>query len=195
MNLVTRAYELKQRAERQQQTRQRIIEAAIELHQTLGPARTTVTHIADRAGVSRLTVYRHFPDELALGMACSGLYWELHPLPDPEAWLSSPTLAGRLRAALNQTYAYHRQTAPMMSHALADSADTPIMQPYHEHWRHAAAVVARAGPRGDPENLLLRAAVGHALAFGTWRSLTHDQELTDQEAIELMLRLVPEPGS
>ena len=195
MNLVSRAYELKQRAERQEQTRQRIIEAAIELHQNLGPARTTVTDIADRAGVSRLTVYRHFPDELALGMACSGLYWELHPLPDPEAWRSSPTLAGRLRAALNQTYAYHRQTEPMMRHALADSADTPIMQPYHEHWRHAAAVVAQAGPLGDPENLMLRAAVGHALAFGTWQSLTHGQELTDQEAIELMLRLVPDAES
>jgi AcrR family transcriptional regulator len=191
MNHVTRAYELKQRAERQEQTRQRIIEAAIELHQTLGPARTTVTDIADRAGVSRLTVYRHFPDELALGMACSGLYWELHPLPDPEAWRSFPTLAGRLRAALEETYAYHRQTEPMMSHALADSADTPIMQPYHEHWRHAAAVVAKAGPHGDPGDPMLRAAVGHALAFGTWRSLTRDQELTDREAIELMLRLVP----
>ena len=112
MNFVTRAYELKQRAERQEQTRQRIIEAAIELHQTLGPARTTVTGIADRAGVSRLTVYRYFPDELALGMACSSLYWELHPLPDPEAWQSSPILAGRLRAALKETYAYHRQTEP-----------------------------------------------------------------------------------
>jgi AcrR family transcriptional regulator len=141
--------------------------------------------------VSRLTVYRHFPDELALGMACSSLYWELHPLPDPGAWRSSPTLAGRLRAALEETYAYHRQTEPMMSHALADSADTPIMQPYHEHWRHAAAVVAKSGPHGDPEDPMLWAAVGHALAFGTWQSLTRDQELTDSEAIELMLRLVP----
>lgn len=191
MNFVTRAYEQKQRAERQEQTRHRIIEAAIELHQTLGPARTTVTDIADRAGVSRLTVYRHFPDELALGMACSGLYWELHPLPDPAAWRSFPDLTGRLRAALEETYAYHRQTEPMMSHALADSAGTPIMRPYHEHWRNAAAVVAGAGPDGDPGDLMLRAAVGHALAFGTWQSLTRDQELTDQEAIELMLRLVP----
>jgi AcrR family transcriptional regulator len=188
---VTRAYELKQRAERQEQTRQRIIGAAIELHQTLGPARTTVTDIADRAGVSRLTVYRHFPDELALGMACSGLYWELHPLPDPEDWRSFPTLASRLRTALAETYAYHRETAPMMSHALADSADSPIMQPYHEHWRHAAIVVAEGGRSGGPEDPMLRAAVGHALAFGTWQSLTRDQELTDQEAIELMLRLVP----
>ena len=188
---MTRAYELKQRAERQEQTRRRIIEAAIELHQTLGPAHTTVTDIAERAGVSRLTVYRHFPDELALGMACSGLYWELHPLPDPQAWRSSPTLAGRLRAALEETYAYHRATEPMMSHALADSVDSPIMQPYREHWQRAATVVAKAGRRGDPADPVLQAAVGHALAFSTWQSLTRDQGLTDQEAIELMLRLVP----
>ena len=78
-----------------------------------------------------------------------------------------------------------------MSHALADSVDSPIMQPYREHWQRAATVVAKAGRRGDPADPVLQAAVGHALAFSTWQSLTRDQGLTDQEAIELMLRLVP----
>jgi len=188
---MARTYELKLRAERQERTRRRIIEAAIELHQTLGPARTTVTQIAARAGVGRETVYRHFPDELSLGMACSGRYWEHHPLPDAGQWEPVPTLAGRLRAALEVTYAYHRETEAMMSRALADSADTPIMRPYHEHWQRAARAIAGPGGDGVQERALLLAAIGHALAFGTWRSLVRDQGLSDRDAIELMLRLIP----
>ncbi len=80
---MARRYELKRRAERKEETRRRIVEAAVALHQSVGMARTTITEIAQRAGVGRLTVYRHFPDELALGLACSGRYWERNPLPDP----------------------------------------------------------------------------------------------------------------
>ena len=81
---MPRPYELKRRAERQEETRRRIVEAAIELHQTVGPAATTISEIADRAGVGRVTVYRHFPDELTLARACSGRYFERHPAPDPD---------------------------------------------------------------------------------------------------------------
>lgn len=192
---MARTYELKLRAERQEQTRQRIIEATIELHQTVGPARTTITEIASRAGVGRETVYRHFPDELSLGLACSGRYWERHPLPDPGSWSAEPTVVGRLRAALDATYAYHRETEAMMARALADSADTPIMRPYREHWERAAEVIAAAFHGDDQEHALLRAAIGHALAFGTWRSLTRDQKLSDAQAAELMLRLVAAGGT
>src|SRR6476620_7794449 len=69
---MTRRYELKRRAERQDETRQRIVDATIELHQTIGAAQTTVSEIAKRAGVGRVTVYRHFPDEETLFNACSG---------------------------------------------------------------------------------------------------------------------------
>ena len=84
--LMARPYQLKRRAERQEMTRRRIIEAAIELHQTIGPAATTVSEIAERAQVGRVTVYRHFPDELTLARACSGLYFTRHPAPDPDRW-------------------------------------------------------------------------------------------------------------
>jgi AcrR family transcriptional regulator len=84
---MTRSYRLKRRAERQDQTRQKIVEAAIALHQDKGLAATTMADVAERAGVGRVTVYRHFPDEAALVGACSGQYFERHPLPDPELWL------------------------------------------------------------------------------------------------------------
>ncbi len=88
--VVSRPYTLKRRAERQDETRRRIVDAAIELHQTIGPTATTISEIAQRAGVGRVTVYRHFPDEPTLARACSGQYFERHPAPDPEEWRSIP---------------------------------------------------------------------------------------------------------
>lgn len=189
MNSMGRSYRLQQRAERQGETRRRIVEAAVDLHGTVGPAQTTVTDIAARAGVGRQTVYRHFPDELTLVRACSGLYWERHPLPDLEPWRGIANPDARLRVALTESYAYHRQTENMMIRVFADVADHPVMQPYYDHWRRAADVVAAAwGARGN-RRLLLRAAVGHAIVFPTWRSLVREQGLTDRQAVELMLRL------
>jgi AcrR family transcriptional regulator len=192
---MARRYELKRRARRQKETRRRIVEAAMALHETVGLARTTVTQIAERAGVGRLTVYRHFPDELALGWACSGLYWERNPLPDPEPWRAVEEPTERLKVALRKSYAYHRRTEEMIGGALADAADSPIMAPYHEHWRRAADVVASAWRLRGQKRQLQRAAIGHALVFPTWRSLVRDQGLTDKQAVELMLRLTRECGA
>src|SRR3954453_20643532 len=97
---VTRKYELKQRAERQQETRRRIVDAAIELHRTKGPARTTLSDIARLAGVQRHTLYRHFPDERAISLACSGPHFETHPPPDPGEWRAIEDPGERLRHGL-----------------------------------------------------------------------------------------------
>src|SRR5213082_3810544 len=131
---MPRTYQLKRRAERQDQTRQRIIEATIELHQTIGPAATTVSEIAERAQVGRVTVYRHFPDEPTLARACSGQYFERHPLPDPEHWQAIPDPVERLRTGLRETYAYHRATEAMITRVLADASYHPVVVPYHAHW-------------------------------------------------------------
>lgn len=187
---VARPYRQKRRAQSRKETRQRIVEATVALHETLGIARTSVTRIAERAGVGRLTVYRHFPDELALTRACSGLYFERNPLPDPGPWKAVADPTRRLKKALRECYAYHRRTEEMIRRALADVADSPIMAPYHEHWRRAANVVASAWPLRGRRRKLLRAAIGHALVFPTWSSLTRDQGLTDEQAVELMSRLV-----
>src|SRR5260370_1313484 len=112
---MRRPYRLKRRAEAQRQTRHRIIEAAIELHQTIGPAATTVRDIAKRARVGRVTVYRHFDDELALARACSGQYFQRHPLPDADPWSATEDPTDRLRIGLRDTYAYHRATEKMMA--------------------------------------------------------------------------------
>ena len=116
---MSRRYELGRRAERQDETRGKIVEAAITLHGSIGIARTTVTQIAELAGVGRQTVYRHFPDELALGRACSGLYWERNPLPDTDSWSNVAEPDERARIALRESYAYHRSVEAMISSTYA----------------------------------------------------------------------------
>jgi AcrR family transcriptional regulator len=190
MIVMSRRYQLRQRAERQEETRNRIVEAAVSLHGTVGVSHTTISRIAELAGVGRQTVYRHFPDELTLVRACSGLYWERHPLPDPDPWRAIADPHDRFRAGLRESYAYHRLTESMLGPNYALMAGHEIMRPYHAHWRRAAEVIASAWKHRTKRRDLVRAAIGHAIVFPTWRSLVRDQGLTDPEAIELMARLV-----
>lgn len=186
---MTRSYKLKQRGEAQNRTRQKIVEAAIELHQTKGLSATTMRDIAERAEVGRVTVYRHFPDEMALVSACSGAYFQRHPLPDPEPWRSVEDATERTRRGLREAYAFHRSTEAMMTRVYDEARDLPVMAPYHMHWQRAAAVLAEAWPAKGRQRVLRNAALAHALSFDTWRSLVRGQGLSDVQAVDLMLRL------
>ncbi|HEY7876205.1 MAG TPA: helix-turn-helix domain-containing protein, partial [Actinomycetota bacterium] len=109
---TTRKYELKKRAEKADETRRRITEATVELHRTVGPAATQITEVARRAGVQRVTVYNHFPNEASLLAACSAHWRSLHPSPDPASWATSKTTDERLRRGLGELYAWYRETEP-----------------------------------------------------------------------------------
>lgn len=188
--MAKRSYRLRRRAESQDRTRKRIVEAAIELHQTKGLAATTMSDIAARAKVGRVTVYRHFPDEAALVGACSGQYFEQHPFPDADAWQSIRDPVARLRQGLRDTYAYHRQTEPMIARVLPEAREHPVMAPYHAHWRRAAGILAAAWPPAPArQRALLEGALALALSFDSWRLLVRAQRLSDDQAIELMIGL------
>jgi AcrR family transcriptional regulator len=186
---MARRYELKRRASRQEATRQRIVDATIELHEEFGAAETTISEIAKRAGVGRVTVYRHFPDEEALYAACSGYYFSRHPFPDLERWRQIPGPADRLRAALRETYAWHAENQQMIGMALAEARDLPLMAPYHRYWEDAAEVLAAAWDARGRRRSNLRAAIALALSFDTHRTLIREQRLSENRAIELMIRL------
>jgi len=185
---MARTYQLKQRARRQDETRARIVEATIELHQTIGPAATTVSDIAARAMVGRMTVYRHFPDEITLARACSGLYMERHPLPDPGRWRGIADPTERLRSALLETYAYHRANEAMFGHVLADARDHEVMLPYHQHFARATNVLLTGWRARGARRARIRAAIALGLSFDTWRTLVEEQGLTHEQAVDLILR-------
>ena len=122
-----RKYQLRRRAEGQEETRRKIVDALVDLHEHLGPRATTVSAIAEKAGVQRLTVYRHFPDEVAMFTACSSHWLSEHPLPDPAIWRAQPDWRGRCRAAFAALYTYYRRNTGMLTSVFRD-ADLPAMQ-------------------------------------------------------------------
>jgi AcrR family transcriptional regulator len=191
---MARTYQLKQRAQRQAETRQRIIEAAVELHTTLGPAQTTLSAIAERAGVERLTLYRHFPDERALLTACSSHYLVTHPLPDPTLWRLIADPQTRLRRALAEVYAYYRRTEQHTAALQRDAQVQPALRefaaPYIERFSQMQWALAAAWEVPARQERLLEAALGHALEFQTWRSLVRQQGLDDEQAIDLLAGMV-----
>src|SRR6266498_3127336 len=175
----TRRYRKRLRAEQELQTRQAITEAAVKLHGTLGPARTTVSAIAEEAGVQRATVYRHFPDEQTLFQACSGHYMSLHPPPDPSRWAEIPDPVERLREALLDVYRWWDETEEMMSRVIRDaplveslSAQTQARLVFFD--QIAAILMRGRGLRGK-RGARVEAAIGHALALSTWQSLVREQ--------------------
>ncbi len=189
-----RPYRLKQRAVEMAETRLRITEAAVQLHGTVGPARTTVSAIAELAGVQRHTVYRHFPTDEALFSACSTHYNDANPWPDVEVWRAIDDPRRRLGQALDDVYAYYERTAPMFTNVLRDlelvDALPPTLAPLQRFLDDAIQALAVGwGVRGRRRGVLV-AALRHALDFQMWRSLTASDEIDRAEAVELVTALV-----
>jgi AcrR family transcriptional regulator len=192
-----RPYKKRKRAELEEQTRLRITESAVALHGTLGPARTSMSAIAEHAGVRRSTLYRHFPDEEAMFQACSS-HWALsHPPPDMAAWAAIEDPDERLATALAELYPFYRNGEGMLTALHRDEELVPTVGQFFSAF-HGFIGAAREllmkgrGLRGHARRRV-DAAIGHALAFGTWQSL--GKELGDAEAAELMCRLVREASA
>jgi AcrR family transcriptional regulator len=184
-----RRYEKRARAAQERATRLRIIEAAMALHSTVGPARTTISAIAERAGVRRATVYRHFPDERALMLGCSGMFRERNPPPDPALWASMPDPGARLGAALDAVYRWYERVEPMLTAVLRDAEAMPIIQEIQAGRLAYLADVEDGlasgwGARGNAARRL-RATLGLALDFLAWRTL-HERGLSRTDAIAVM---------
>jgi AcrR family transcriptional regulator len=178
---MTRKYELKQRAERVEETRQRIVEATSALHLERGPAATSIAEIARRAGVQRRTVYNHFPDDSTLFEACSAHWRALHPVPDPAGWTD-------LRQGLRELYAWYRETERMTANVLRDAEALPslraVMEPGFGAYMDAVrAVLGKQVGRSRRVD----AAICLVTDFHSWRSLA---ALEDEEAVELAASLV-----
>jgi AcrR family transcriptional regulator len=188
-----REYTKKQRAAQEEETRRRIVEAAVALHQEEGGG-ATVSEIARRAGVARVTLYRHFPDELALLTACTTHYLSLHPPPDLERWRSIPDPIERLRTGLAETYAYHRQTEAMMTVAEREVSVNPtlaqLLGPLQTYWSTARNILAQGWQIGEAAERLLEVALGLALSLSTWRTLTSQHGLSDADCVTLFVTMI-----
>ena len=192
-----RRYELKKRAEQMGETRQRITEAAIELHGSVGPSRTTLSAVAERAGVERRTLYRHFPNEADLFAACSSDYFAAHPWPELGNWRAIRDPQQRLERALDELYAYYEDTEPMFTNVLRDAETVEFARdavaPLQAYLEEAADVLAIGRQARGRRRQLLGAALRHALAFSTWRSLKTNG-VARSDAVRLNTALVEAAG-
>ena len=180
---------MKRRAELQAETRRRIVEAAVELHSSVGPARTNTSMVAERAGVQRHTLYAHFPDERSLLLACSGLVAERDPLPDAELWRGIMGHSERLRTGLQAVYGWYGRNADLAGcvlrdvehHALtreiAEQRIMPYMRAYHE--------VLGTELRPNQQAMLRL-----MLSFFTWRTLVREAGMDQDAAVAMAVHAI-----
>ncbi len=190
---VKRAYRLQRRAKSQAETRLRIVEAAIKLHGTIGPGRTTMSAIAELAGVQRNTLYSYFANDAAMGQACSSLWSQRNPSPDIERFAQIADPIERLRRTLQETHAYFERTHEMLT-ALARDMDIPLI------WEATAPLRQDAADRRDlvaggfrlrgARRERLNAAIELALEFETWRLLRQRRRLDASTTIDLLVDMV-----
>ncbi len=190
----TRPYRMRLRAEQQASTRQRITESAVELHGTLGPARTSMSAVAAHAGVRRSTLYRHFPDEAALFDACTAHWMAANPPPDLDKWADISAPDERLRTALGELHGYYRRTEDMLDNLYRDESIVPFVAERFAafHGYLAAAQEILMGGRNLRTTAAgrTRGALGHAIAFSTWKSLVREHRVSDTDAVTLLCALV-----
>jgi len=184
-----RKYNKTRRAEKQDETREKIVEATVALHEELGPANTSIKAIAEKSGVQRLTVYRHFPDLISLFQACSSHWFELNPPPNMAEWAGIENPGDRSHTALLAFYRYYRGTEKMWSSV----------------YRDADKVEALRGPMGQFEAYIdqvrddlldswnikknkkaLAITLRHCLRFSTWSSLK-TENLSDKQMAVLVM--------
>lgn len=186
-----RHYQLKKRAKAQEETRRRITEATIDLHRTVGPAATRISEIARRAGVERVTVYNHFPEDVELFQACSDHWRSLHPVPEPAAWMEIADPAERLRTGLSELYSWYRKTEPMISNVLRDAELLPALKSVIDgglgrYLEVVTGLLTRDLPGASDAKTRLTAARA-ATSFYLWRALA---PLGDKRAADLAAGLV-----
>jgi AcrR family transcriptional regulator len=186
---MTRTYTLKRRAEQQATTRRRIVEAAVELHSSVGPALTTFSMVAERAGVQRHTLYAHFPDERSLYLACSGLAMERDPLPDAQAWRAIEDRRERLRVGLLAVYGWYERNAQLAACVLRDAEYHPLTREISE-MRFGPCMTAYRDVLGAKLTAKQRAMLRLALSFFTWRTLVRESGLKQGAAVEATVQAI-----
>lgn len=186
---MTRTYTLKRRAGQQAETRQRIVEAAVDLHGSVGPALTTISMVAERAGVQRHTVYAHFPDDRSLHLACSGLVQERDPPPEAGAWRAIGNPQERLRAGLSAVFGWYGRNAELLACVLRDAEYHPLTKEISE-LRFGPYMAACRDVLGAKLSKKQRAMLGLALSYFTWRTLVRECGLKQDAAVAAMIQAI-----
>ena len=190
---MKRPYTLKRRAEQQAATRRRIVEAAVDLHGSVGPAQTTISMVAERAGVQRHTLYAHFPDDRSLHLACSALAFERDAPPAAEPWWTIEDRRARLRTGLAAIYGWYERNAKLAACVLRDAEFHPLTREIMQ-MRFGPYIAAYDAVLGAKLNAVQRAVLHVAIGFPTWRTLVRDSGLKKGAAVDAMVQAIEGAG-
>ena len=188
--MATRKYKKTKRAEQQQETRKRIVEATVALHEELGVANTSIKAIAERAEVQRLTVYRYFPDDLSLLQACTSHWLSFNPPPDEAGWHAISDVKEKTSAALLAFCNYYRGTEDMWTGAYRDVNDIAalreVMRGFEGYIDHVRDDLVTAWKLRGNRKSQLSITLRHCLRFSSWQSLKREN-LDDRQIVKLMM--------
>ena len=166
----------------------------MDLHEEVGPASTTIKGVAERAGVQRLTVYRHFPDERSMFEACGARFMEKNPPPDPSPWMQIDDPLARTRTGIGELYDYYSRTERMNANVLRDAQKMPelaaVVEPIEQTMHQYALILIEPWDVAEQDQHYLQAATVHAILFTTWQSLIREQRMDQADAVELMVRII-----
>lgn len=195
--MTSRPYRMNKRADQMADTRRRIVEAAVRLHTTVGAANTSISAVADEAGVTRLTVYRHFPDQEDLLVACTAHWSALHPMPYHRSWPEIADLEERGRVALSEIYAYYQENKADLEQLLPDIELLPVslQEEFAQQFTEMARALVQGSRRRGRPRQRLEAVAGHLVSFSTWWSLAVDQGLSNTEAVEMAVGFLASAGN
>ena len=188
--MSNRKYTKTRRAEQQDETRDRIIEAIVALHEEFGPANTSIKAVAEKAGVQRLTVYRHFPDDASIFQACTSHWLKLNPPPDFVDWVNIENADEQTYTVLLAFYRYYRQTEKMWSGAYRDVEEIEalrnVMAGFETFLDQVRDNLLASWKVNGKRKKQLSITLRHSLRFTSWQSLKREN-LNDKQITELVM--------
>ena len=169
------------------ETRRRIVGAAVALHAEQGAMATSFAQVAKRADVAVPTVYKHFPNQAALLQSCTGHVFACSPALGPEIYRGLATAEARLAALAKAAFAVHRFQAPWMRRGIHEAALMPdlakIVDEARSQFRRLVALALEPRFAGRPPAGLV-ALIEILLGFSAWQRLAEEAGLSQSGAEE-----------
>jgi hypothetical protein len=130
--------------------------------------------------------------------ACSAHWAAANPPPDIGAWAAVKAPDERLGVALEELYAYYGRNERMLDNLFRDETISPFVAErfaaFHAYLAAAQDVLLQGRRLRGAARRQAKAAIGHAIAFSTWKSLVREQGLPDADAVAMMCALAGPAG-
>ena len=188
---MPRRYSTVRRAAMAQETRQRIVDAALALHAERGILGTKPAQIAARAEVALTTFYKHFPALGSLVRACTTRGRELIPAPDSAIVSALPPVpAVRIERMTRTLFEYYEAREPWLYVGRTEERLVPELQPVLQAQRAVRDAFVHAALEGTGASREAVAVATALVDFWAWRTLRREVGLSQEQASNAVIATV-----